>query len=171
MLGSSGAVFVFLVTVSFFFKMSDVFGDIDDIKFKDKISFSNNGSPHLTRKFSEQGRVMLSVFLTNNFIKEMYTAYNSTELSYLDIINSQITCFQFNNSERLESRFINIAYTVIKNLKTKYRSGRKREQYLQNKHQVAIFERELYNVREISFSLNQFNKVKNVKQLLETYRL
>lgn len=73
--------------------MSDKWAEIDNLKFKDKISVGS-ASPSLNKTFVEHSPIALSLFLTNNFLKELFSAHKQTNLSYLDIVNSQLSGFQ-----------------------------------------------------------------------------
>ena len=135
--------------------MSDQFDSIDEIKFEDKISFVHQ-SPHLKHDFLNQNRLALTISITHTFLSKLHDATRETGLSYIDILNTQLASFQIQTSERLEKRFASISNKVKSVLKG--RKGRKRQDYLDSKTSLAIFETELFNVRELSCSLDRFNE-------------
>ena len=84
--------------------MSDKWGEIESLKFKDKLSVGSLSS-NLSKSFIKESPVSLSLYITNSFLKELYDAHKQTDLSYIDIINSQISEFQLKHVERLLTRF------------------------------------------------------------------
>ena len=111
--------------------MSDKWGEIESLKFKDKLSVGSL-SPNLSKSFIKESPVSLSLYITNSFLKELYDAHKQTDLSYIDIINSQISEFQLKHVERLLTRFTQLSYRVNTSLSTKYKGGRKRAEKSRN---------------------------------------
>lgn len=136
--------------------MSDVWDKPAAQKFKDGLSLTSSVSPHT--KHDTRSRIALSVCVKNNFMKELYDSHKLTGFSYVDILNTQIDSFQFIHAERLEKRLSTLAYKVQKDLKNTYRNGRKRHTYLSDKTDIAIFENELCNVKQLNCTLNHFSK-------------
>ena len=82
------------------------------------------------------------------------------EKTYVNILNSQLPNFQFKVAERLETRFTLLANKAHRDLRTKFQSGRKRNTYMTSTNNVAVFENELENVKELNSSLAHFCKEK-----------
>ena len=139
--------------------MSDKWGEIESLKFKDKLSVGSL-SPNLSKSFIKESPVSLSLYITNSFLKELYDAHKQTDLSYIDIINSQISEFQLKHVERLLTRFTQLSYRVNTSLSTKYKGGRKRAVFLSEQIKVAIYQNELVDVKSLSFTLTKFQSEK-----------
>ena len=144
--------------------MSDVFDNVDNLKFKDRIRVCST-SPHLKRDFVNENKIALSISVTNSFLVQLREAHERTLLSYLYILNSQLPNFQFKITARLETHFSLLANKAHRDLRTKFRSGRKRKVYLTSANNVAVFENELENVKELnSFWLTSVEKISNLKK-------
>lgn len=100
--------------------------DIPEIaKFEYKLQ-TGSQSPHLSKTFAE---LCLTLHISSLFLKEVKNSKsNFPNFSYVDIINSQIHAYQLIHSDRIEKRFFVLCKKVDLALRTKYRSGRKREQ-------------------------------------------
>lgn len=136
--------------------MSDNLNLVSTLKFKDRVSIGSI-SPKLQKTFQQQSKVVLTLYLTHRFVNEIYDAQNRSQLRYSDILNSQISCFQLKVTERIEKNLTKIAQRVKHELKNKFRSGGKRYTFLAKSVSVAVYEHELENVRELSYSLDHFN--------------
>lgn len=136
--------------------MSDNWAEIDCLKFQDKISVGS-ASPSLKKTFVEHSPIACSLYVTNNFLKELFIAHKQTNLRYLDIVNSQLSGFQIQSIERIESRFSQLCYRVNASLNTRYKGGRKREKFLTDKVSIAVYQNELVDVKTLSFTLEKFN--------------
>ena len=140
--------------------MTDVINKLSKERKSDDLTFSNSLFPHFKCSFVEQGKVCLTLRVSNKFIRSVEFAVADSDLSYTDIINSQMKCFELNNSDQLKSRFSKIAYDVQHLLKTKYKSGRKCNVFLGEKTAIAVYEHEVFDVQNLSHNLHEFKESK-----------
>ena len=103
--------------------------------------------------------IVLNLELGSVFLRELFRTHFSTGLSFLAILNTQISGFQL-QSERLEKRFSSLSYKVDHLFKTKCKMGRQRKKLEESKYKVAIYESELNDLVNINFSLPKFEKEK-----------
>ena len=73
-------------------------------------------SPHLKHDFVAQNRLALTISVTHSFLCKLHDATKETGLSYVDILNTQLTSFQIQTSDRLE-KFASISSKVKSTLK------------------------------------------------------
>ncbi|CAC5358269.1 unnamed protein product [Mytilus coruscus] len=112
-------------------------------KFKHMLHTGSH-SPCLSKNFAEDPQLCLTLDLTCLFVKEVEkTKSNFPAFSYVDIINSQLHAYQLVNCDRLENRFFSLRNKVNLDLRTKYRSGRKRQLYKTRVFKVAVFQSEI----------------------------
>ena len=97
----------------------------------------------------------------SSFFRELSIAKREfPQLTYTDIINTQLICMQLKFSDRLESRFYDKTNNVLRCFRKL--TGRKRMKYEQEVHTIAIFSNELENVQNLNFRLTDF-EIKNVE--------
>ncbi|CAG2226429.1 unnamed protein product [Mytilus edulis] len=138
--------------------MSDNFSNYCKDKFENHIAkFSSTElSPRLHHDFLQRGKVALTVELNNPFISELYKANKKFNISYVDILNTQIQIFQLKRTDRLEERLNNICCRVSQKYRTTHRSGNKRVNLNMGSSKIAIYETELENVLGLSIKISKF---------------
>lgn len=99
--------------------------------------------PGISKKFADQ-QLCITLDLTSSFVKELEKAkINFPAFSYVDIINTQLHVYQLLNCARLENRFSTLCSKVNTDLRTKYRSGRKRQLYMTRVSKMAVLHSEI----------------------------
>ena len=142
--------------------MSDNLTLVESVKFNSKVEI-NSPSPNLKRSFLQNSPIAISVEVSNSFLNELRLVQAATNFSHIDIVNTQITGFQLKSSERLQSRLYQLCYRVSSNLK-KIKGGRQKQGFLNEKVKIAVYQNELFNVQELSQSVQKFS-TENVKLL------
>lgn len=100
--------------------------------------------PDISKKFAENQQLCITLDLTSSFVKELEKAkINFPAFSYVDIINAQLHVYQLLNCARLENRFSTLCSKVNTDLRTKYRSGRKRQLYMTRVSKMAVLHSEI----------------------------
>lgn len=148
--------------------MSDNFTAVDSIKFSSQIGITSP-SQYLTKVFVQQSPIALSLEVSNRFLNELRLVQNETGFDHIDIVNTQLTGFQLKSNERLKSRLTQLCYRVGISLK-KYKGGRQRQGFLVEKVEIAVYQNELFDVKELSQSLQNFSR-ENVDLLAKCTKL
>lgn len=148
--------------------MSDNFTAVDFIKFSSQIGITSP-SQYLTKVFVQQSPIALSLEVSNRFLNELRLVQNETGFDHIDIVNTQLTGFQLKSNERLKSRLTQLCYRVGISLK-KYKGGRQRQGFLVEKVEIAVYQNELFDVKELSQSLQNFSR-ENVDLLAKCTKL
>lgn len=140
--------------------MSDNLSPVAKIKFSEKLEFCDK-SPNLSRSFIEHDKILVSINVSSVFLSELYKAKGeNSDLSYLAILNTQITGFQL-SSTRLEERLKALSYKVHNLYRKKCKNGNHRRNLNEKRHTIAIYESELLDVINLNVRLSNFEK-KNI---------
>ena len=94
--------------------------------------------------------IALSLEVSNRFLNELRLVQNESGFDYIDIVNTQLTGFQLKSNKRLKSRLAQLCYRVVNSLKKKYKGGRQRQGFLIEKVEMAVYQNELFDVKELS---------------------
>lgn len=141
--------------------MSDYMSPPAKSKYESKIEISTQVSPFYSNKKSVS-EVALSITITNEFIKKLNSWSVDNDFSFVQTLNSQLSFFQLKECERLNSRLRTMCAKVVSDYKTKFRGGRKREEYNSNSRQFHVFKSELYDVYDLNCKLTKF-EIENAK--------
>ena len=85
--------------------MADNFTTVDKLKFENAIRPTEQSS-NLKQSFVAESKIAMTVCVTNAFLRELKSAKQEyPHFTYIDIVNTQLECFQFKQIQRLEDRF------------------------------------------------------------------
>ncbi|CAG2216974.1 unnamed protein product [Mytilus edulis] len=132
--------------------MSDILSPTDSLKYQDSIKLSTQHSPcFINRKSVDKTEVALTLHISSKFLRSIEQCPIDTGLTFVNICNTQFSFMQLKQCDRLESRLRTLCSEITHVYMHKYKGGRKRQEFNDKFHNLAVFKNELTDV-SLSFT-------------------
>ncbi|CAC5358818.1 unnamed protein product [Mytilus coruscus] len=127
----------------------------DKVKFQDTVEIGTH-APNLKKHFLEQDVTLITLDIKYSFLRELFKAIHSfPNLTYVEILNSQLQDFRLVQCERLEDRLYKISSNIAQ-LYAKHSGGNQKAKLDGKIKKLAVLRKEVIHSDELSDNLEQF---------------